>query len=105
MNNTRIILCIAVMALVTYLPRVLPLAIFKKKITNRYLRSFLVYVPYAVLAAMTFPEVFYSTGNLFSALCGTAVALALAYFGRGLLTVALGGAAAVFLAEQLLKFF
>ena len=105
MNYTRMILCIAVMALVTYLPRVLPLAIFKKKITNRYLRSFLAYVPYAVLAAMTFPEVFYSTGNLFSALCGTAVALALAYFGRGLLTVALGGAAAVFLAEQLMKFF
>ena len=105
MNYTRMILCIAVMALVTYLPRVLPLAIFKKKITNRYLRSFLAYVPYAVLAAMTFPEVFYSTGNLFSALCGAAVALALAYFGRGLLTVALGGAAAVFLAEQLMKFF
>lgn len=103
MSYARIIGCIAVMAVITYLVRMLPLAIFKRKITNRYIRSFLAYVPYAVLAAMTFPEVFYSTDNLLSAIAGTAVALLLAYFGRGLLTVAVCGATAVFLTEQLLR--
>lgn len=105
MNYARILLCIAIMAIVTYLPRMLPLAIFKKKIRNRFVKSFLAYVPYAVLAAMTFPEVLYSTSNLISALAGAVVALALAYFGRSLLTVAIGGAATVFVAEQLLRFF
>lgn len=105
MNYARILLCIAIMAIVTYLPRMLPLAIFKKKIRNRFVKSFLAYVPYAVLAAMTFPEVLYSTSNLISALAGAVVALALAYFGRSLLMVAIGGAATVFVAEQLLRFF
>ena len=77
------------MAVVTYLPRMLPLAIFKKKIKSRFIRSFLAYVPYAVLAAMTFPEILYSTSNMLSAAAGLLVALILSYFGRGLLTVAL----------------
>lgn len=102
MDYGRIILCILIMAGVTYLPRVLPLAIFKRKITNRYIRSFLAYVPYAVLAAMTFPEVFYSTENMLAAAVGTAIALLLAWFGKGLLTVAIGAAAAVFVTELLL---
>ena len=105
MNYPRIILCIAIMAVVTYLPRMLPLAIFKKKIKNRFVKSFLAYVPYAVLAAMTFPEVLYSTSNLISAAAGAAVALALAYFGRSLLTVAVGGAAAGFVVEQIQRLF
>ena len=100
---TRVLLCIAIMALVTYLVRMLPLVIFRKKIQNRFLKSFLAYVPYAVLAAMTIPAVFTSTGSIWSALVGLAVAVLLAWFGRGLLTVAVGGAAAAFLVEQLLK--
>jgi branched-subunit amino acid transport protein len=103
MNYTKILTAIAVMAVVTYLPRMLPLAIFKKRISNRFIRSFLAYVPYAVLAAMTFPEILYSTGNLVSAAIGLLVALLLAYFNRGLLTVALASTAAVFLTEQLLR--
>lgn len=54
----NIFIYIAVMALVTYLIRMLPLVIFRKKIENRFIRSFLYYIPYAVLAAMTFPAVF-----------------------------------------------
>lgn len=104
MNYTRILIAILIMALVTYLPRMLPLAIFKKKIQNKFIRSFLAYVPYAVLAAMTFPEIFSSTSNFISAMVGTAAAIALAYFGRGLLTVALSATAAVFLTEQVLGF-
>lgn len=103
MNYTRILLAILVMALVTYLPRMLPLAIFQKKIQNRFIKSFLAYVPYAVLAAMTFPEILYSTSHMISAAAGMLTALVLAYFNKGLLTVALSSAAMVFVVEQVLK--
>lgn len=105
MNVQRILICTLIMATVTYFIRMLPLAIFKKKIHNRFIRSFLAYVPYAVLAAMTFPEILYSTGNLYSAVIGLAAALILAYQDKGLLTVALGSTAAVFIAEQVMSFF
>ena len=59
----RVLLSVAIMAVVTYIIRVLPLAIFKKKIQNRFIRSFLAYVPYAVLAAMTFPAILFSTAE------------------------------------------
>lgn len=103
MNYTRILIGVAIMALVTYIPRMLPLAIFRKKIKSRFIRSFLAYVPYAVLAAMTFPEILYSTSNMISAVAGLLVALLLSYFGRGLLTVALSSTAVVFVVEQILK--
>ena len=103
MNYTRILIGVAIMALVTYIPRMLPQAIFRKKIKSRFIRSFLAYVPYAVLAAMTFPEILYSTSNVISAVAGLLVALVLSYFGRGLLTVALSSTAVVFVVEQILK--
>lgn len=100
---SHILLSAAVMALVTYLLRMLPVAIFKKKIENRFILSFLFYVPYAVLAAMTLPDILFSTASLFSALIGLAAAVLLAWRGKGLLTVALGASAAVFIAERLLS--
>lgn len=90
---------IAVMALVTYLVRVLPMAIFRKKIHNRFVQSFLYYVPYAVLSAMTFPAIFDSTGSRLGAGAGCVAALVLAYFRKGLLLVAVGAAAAAFLVQ------
>lgn len=84
---------IAVMALVTYLLRALPFVLVKKKITNVYIRSFLEYIPYGVLAAMTFPAVFTSAGGLAPSLSGVAVALVLAYRKKSLLIVALGAVA------------
>ncbi len=102
MDYTRIFICIAIMAVVTYLPRMLPLAIFRRKIQNVYIQSFLHYVPYAVLAAMTFPEILYSTENLISGIVGLAIAGVLAFFHRGLLTVAVGASAAVFITEQVI---
>lgn len=90
---------IAVMALVTYLVRVLPMAIFRKKIHNRFVQSFLYYVPYAVLSAMTFPAIFDSTGSRLGAAGGCVAALVLAYFRKGLLLVAVGAAAAAFLVQ------
>lgn len=92
-------LYLAVMAGVTYLVRMLPLILCKKKIENRFIRSFLHYVPYAVLGAMTVPAVFYATSSILSACAGFAVALVLAFCKRGLLTVAVSASAAVFLCE------
>ena len=101
MSNGYIIIGIVVMALTTYVIRMLPMAIFRKKITNIRVRSFLYYVPYAVLAAMTFPAIFSSTGTTVSAIAGCVAAILLAYFKRGLLTVAVGAAAVVFVVQIL----
>lgn len=104
MNNLQTLLIyIAVMAGVTYLIRMLPLVIFRKKIQNRFIKSFLYYIPYAVLAAMTFPAIFSSTGNIWSALAGLIVALVLAFFEKGLVTVALLSSLAVFIVELIIK--
>ncbi len=73
---------------VTYLIRVLPFVAFRKKIENRYVRSFLAYIPYTVLGAMTFPAVLYATGSLVTAFAGVAAAFAAAWRGKGLFTVA-----------------
>ena len=100
MSTGYIILGIAVMALTTYLIRMLPMAIFRKKITNIRVRSFLYYVPYAVLAAMTFPAIFSSTGTTVSAVAGCVAAILLAWCRRGLLTVAVGAAAVVFIFQM-----
>ena len=101
MSNGYIIIGIIVMALTTYVIRMLPMAIFRKKITNIRVRSFLYYVPYAVLAAMTFPAIFSSTGTTVSAVAGCVAAVLLAYFKRGLLTDAEGAAAVVFVVQML----
>ena len=88
---------IAVMASVTYLIRVLPFGFFRRKIKSKFLRSFLYYIPYAVLSAMTIPAIFYSTGSVISAAVGTAAALLLAYFGLPLIAVALAASLAAYL--------
>ena len=93
---------LAVMAGVTYLIRMLPLVFCRKEINTKYVRSFLYYVPYSVLTAMIFPAIFYSTGTLISAVIGTATAFVLAYFKRGLLTVAVGATAAVLAVEAIM---
>ena len=92
-----------VMAGVTYLIRMLPLVLIKKKIKNKYLLSFLYYIPYAVLSAMTFPGIFYSTGSVVSAVVGTVIALLLAYLKRSMVTVAALSCAGVFLTELIMK--
>ncbi len=92
-------LSIAIMAVVTYLIRMLPLAAIRKKIRSPFVLSFLYYVPYAVLTAMTIPGIFFSTGSVITACVGLAAALAAAFFNRGLLTVAISACAGVLLAE------
>ena len=88
MDLLTMTLMIVVMAGVTYVIRMIPFVFFRKKIKNRYLLSLLYYIPYAVLSAMTFPYIFYSTGNFWTALIGTVVALIAAVCKRSLLTVA-----------------
>lgn len=87
-------LYIAVMAGVTYLIRMIPFTLFRKKIKSRFLQSVLYYIPYAVLSAMTFPAIFYSTDNTVTAVVGTVVAIILAYFKLPLTVVALSACAA-----------
>ncbi len=92
-----------VMAGVTYLIRMLPFTLMRKKIKSRFFRSFLYYVPYAVLSAMTFPSIFYSTGDFITAAVGTVTALILAYFKKPLIVVALCAAGAALITAVLLK--
>ena len=88
-----------VMAGVTYLIRMLPLTIFRKEIKSTFIKSFLHYVPFAVLGAMTIPDVLYSTGDMRTAAVGLVVAVFLAWKGKSLLTVALAACAAVLAAQ------
>ena len=92
-----------VMAGITYLIRMVPLVLVKEKIKNKYILSFLYYIPYAVLSAMTVPAIFYATSSPISASVGFAAALILAYFGKSLLTDAACSSAAVFIAELIMK--
>lgn len=93
---------LGVMAGITYLVRMLPLVLVNKKIRNRFLLSFLYYVPYAVLSVMTVPAIFYATSSPWSALAGFVIAMILAFFEKSLLTVAIFSSAAVFVTEFLL---
>lgn len=95
---------LAVMAGVTYLVRMLPLILVKSSINNRFILSFLHYIPYAVLAVMTVPAIFYSTSMLLSAVVGCAVAMIASYFEKGLLTVAVLSCAAVLVTELLVNY-
>ena len=93
---------IAVMALVTYLIRVLPLVLFKKEITSPLIKSFLYYVPYTALATMTFPAILYATDSMVSAALGFAAALFLAWKEKSMVTVAIAACIVVFIAERFL---
>ena len=87
-NLIAVILALT-MALVTYVIRVIPFAFFRKKIKSQFIKSLLYYIPYAVLSAMTFPAIFYSTGSLVTATAGTLVALVASLTKRSLVVVAL----------------
>ena len=92
------------MALVTYLIRVLPLTLIRKKIKNRTLRSFLYYVPYVTLAVMTFPAILDASASTWPAVVALVAAIALAYFGQSLFTVAICSSLVVIILELAIKF-
>ena len=96
---------VIVMALVTYLVRVVPLTLMRKEITNEFFLSFLYYVPYACLAAMVFPAILTSTSYVASGAVGLGVGLFMSYKEKSLITVALTACAAVFICERILELF
>ena len=96
------LIAVLLMALVTYIPRVLPVSIVRRQIKSKYIKSFLHYVPFAVLGASTFPEVFYSTGNIITAVAGVVVALILAGREKSLAVVATASILTVFILELFL---
>ena len=91
-------LYVAIMAVVTYLIRMIPLVVVQWEIKNRFIKSFLYYVPYAALASMTFPAIVFSTTEI-------AAALVMAFRGKGLLPVALGACIVVFIVERGMEIF
>ena len=93
------------MALTTYLIRMLPLTLLRKPIKSRFIRSFLHYVPYACLTAMTFPAIIYDTTYMVSGIAALVLAVILAFRGKSLLTVSLASCAAVFVVERILEIF
>ncbi len=99
----KLVIYIGIMAGVTYLIRMLPFVLFRKKIESRFVKDFLYYVPYAVLSAMTIPAVFYATDSVLSAAVGVAVAVVMAFFRHGLLTVAVSAVASSFLTEWIIS--
>lgn len=98
-------LYLLVMSGSTYLIRSIPFAVINKKIENQFIKSFLYYIPYAVLTAMTFPAILYTTDYVVSAAVGFVVALVFAWKGKSLTTVAIAACVAVFLVELLFTIF
>ena len=102
MTNSDFLIYLLIMAGSTYLIRVIPFAAVRKKIGNRFIRSFLYYIPYAVLTAMTIPAIFTATSSVWSATAGLVVAVLLSLKKCSLTTVALLSCVAVYLVELLL---
>ena len=99
-----IYLYVLVMTVTTYLIRALPLTLLKKPIKNRFVKSFLHYVPTACLAAMTFPAILTATEHMIAGAIGLVVAVVLALHKKSLIVVAVAACAAVFITEQIIKF-
>lgn len=103
MNNMNFWIYLLIMAGSTYLIRAIPFAAVQKKITNPFIKSFLHYIPYTVLSAMTFPAALYATGNAGAAAAGLAVAVLFAVLGKGLTVVAAVSCLTVFAVELITK--
>ena len=102
MNNKYIY--ILIMAGVTYLIRVAPLTLIRKPINNKFIKSFLYYVPYVTLAVMTFPAIIYSTGSIYSGILALVAGVILAYKGVSLFGVAVSSCGVAFVVEMLIKY-
>lgn len=104
MNFMKFLPYLLISAGVTYLVRMLPMVLMRKKITNRYILSFLHYIPYSVLTVMTVPAIFSATSSPVSAAVGFGVALVSAFFDKGLLKVASLSCIAVLVTEVVIRF-
>ena len=104
MDNAKFFIYLIVMAGVTYLVRMVPLVLVNKPIKNKFILSFLYYVPYTVLSVMTVPAVFYATVSYISAIIGFLVAVIAALFKRSLVQVAVFSCVAVFVTEIVMNY-
>ena len=95
-----IYLYIAIMAGVSFLIRTLPLTLIRRPITNRFLRSFLFYVPYVTLAVMTFPAIMNATQSPVAGAAAMVIGIVAAWCGLGLLPVSLVCCATVLILEH-----
>ncbi len=105
MTVKEYLLYLGVMAGVTYLLRALPFTLLKRQIQSEFLQSFLAYIPYTVLAAMTVPAIFFATESRISGICAFVAAVVVSLCGKGLVSVACAASAAVLLAEGFMRFF
>ena len=104
MNNTEFFIYLLIMSGSTYLIRAVPFALMRKKIKNPFINSFLHYIPYTVLAAMTFPSALYATGgNMFAAALGLSASILVSLKTKNLTVVAVTGCVAVFFADLLMS--
>lgn len=99
MDNKQFLIYLVIMAGVTYLTRALPFALISKKIENRFIKSFLHYIPYTVLTVMTVPGVLFATGSVLSAAVGAVVAIVVAIKSKNLMITAVAACACVFIVE------
>lgn len=98
------VLALLATAGVTYLIRALPLLFVRKRIQNRFFRSFLYYVPYVVLSALSFPAILYCTDSMITGALSAFVCGLLAYKGRSLITCMLGSVVTVIIVEGIMSF-
>ena len=103
MDNKQFWLYLLVMAGSTYLIRAIPFSLVRRKIKNRFIKSFLFYIPFAVLSAMTLPSALYATDTVIGAAVGISVAVALSLWDKSLLVVAASACGAVFVTELILR--
>lgn len=98
---SKILLAVILMAIVTYIPRALPITVMTRKIKSPFIKSFLFYIPYAVLGAMTFPAILFSTSSTLFSVVGLVAGLFMAYREQGLFKVAMGTVLIVYICELL----
>ena len=104
MNNHEFFIYLLLLAGSTYLIRVIPFSLMRKRIQNPFIKSFLYYIPYTVLTAMTFPGALYATGHLASALAGLIVAVLISTRCKNLTVVAVGSCLCVLICEIIISF-
>lgn len=103
MNNTQYFIYLLIIAGSTYLIRAIPFNLIKNKITNKYVNSFLHYIPFTVLATMTFPSALFVTQSIITAAVGLIVALILALKKCSLTVVAIFSCVAVFITDIIIN--
>ena len=96
------VIALLITAGITYLIRLLPFLFVRKRINNRFLKSFLYYVPHVVLSVLAFPAIITATGNVISGIIAASVCIVMAYMRKGLLSCMLGSVAAALITEAIL---